>query len=157
MPDTGIAIEDFRRAKDAVFRLLKVRLRSEQEIQERLRRKQFSQEIIEKIIQYFKEITLIDDLQFTQKWISSRLLKPFGINRIRYELKTKGIQDEIIQQELRKITDDYPEEEIVLNLARKQVSKHKNVEPNKLKHRIYGYLARKGFRSEIILKALKKL
>lgn len=155
MPQTDI--EDLRRARNAIFRLLKVRLRSEQEIRERLERKQFCEDIIEKTIQYFKEIELIDDRQFAQKWISSRLLKPFGMNRIRYELKTKGIQDEIIQQELKNIKDDYPEEEIVLNLVKKQAARHKNIEPNKLKSRIYGYLARKGFRSEIILKALKKL
>lgn len=157
MPETDVSTEDLRRSKNAVFRLLKVRLRSEQEIRERLKRKQFPREIIEKTIQYFKELALVDDRQFAQKWISSRLLRPFGINRIKYELKTKGIQDGIIQEELKKITDNYPEEEIVLNLARKQAAKHKNIAPDKLKQRVYGCLARKGFRSEIILKAMKKL
>ncbi len=149
--------KDLKKAREAVFRLLKIRFRSEQEIRERLTRKQFSKETVEQTIPYFKELGLIDDRQFARKWISSRLLKPFGINRIQFELRNKGIQDEIIHEALRNLTDDYPEEEIVFRLAKQQASKVKNVDLNKSRQRIYGYLARRGFRSATIFKAFKEL
>lgn len=157
MPERESVTENLKKAREAVFRLLKIRFRSEQEIRERLTRKQFSQETIEQTIPYFKELGLIDDRQFAQKWISSRLLKPLGINRIQFELRNKGVQDEIIQEALKNLTDDYPEEEIVFRLAKRQVSKYKNTDLNKSRQRIYGYLARRGFRSATILKALKNI
>ena len=157
MPEADNAAKNLKKAREAVFRLLKVRFRSEQEIRERLKRKEFPQDTIEQTIEYFKKGEFIDDRQFAQKWISSRLLKPFGVNRIQFELKSKGIQDEIIKEALKDVTNDYLEEEVVLSLVKRQVSKYKNRDLNKSRQRIYGYLARRGFRSGVILKALERL
>jgi len=84
-------------------------LRSEQEIYNKLKQKRFSHDHIKRTVQYFKEIGLINDRQFAQKWILSRLAKPFGKDRIRFELKEKGIDTAIIEEELGQALHDYPE------------------------------------------------
>ena len=102
-------------------------------------------------------LTFYSQIIFAQNWISSRLKRPFGINRIRQELITKGVDKQIIQEEIEKLFIDYGEEEIVCALAKRQSSKYKNIEPNKVKNRVYGYLMRRGFNTDSIIKAVQKL
>ena len=147
----------FTKAKSAVFRLIKIRSRSEQEVKVKLKQKGFDEHVIREAIRYFKDLELIHDRQFAQGWIASRLNKPFGSHRIRFELKQKGIDDDIIDEELTKALASYSEEEVVLSLARKRAGKYKNIDPAKTKQRIFSYLTMRGFNSEPIYKAIKKL
>ena len=156
--DMEIDKESLSKARTAVFRLLKIRIRSEKEIAEKLKTKKFDNTIIKETIRYFKDIELIDDRVFAKAWIRSRLNKPFGLGKIKNELKAKGIAEDILQEELETIkADDYQEAEIVLKAAQRRATIYRNVDPLKLKQRLFGYLARRGFSSESIYKALKRL
>ena len=101
LPDTLV------QAKSYVFRLLKIRFRSEKEVRDKLGQKGFSEPTVDEAVGYFRSIGLIDDRQFARRWIASRLNKPFGVHRIRFELKEKGIAPEIIKQALDEKPDDY--------------------------------------------------
>ncbi len=149
--------ERLRKAQQVVYRLLKFRLRSSKELQSKLSEKKFSSSIIKQTIQHFKDLQLINDHTFAQQWISSRLKKPFGVNRIRLELKDKGISPDIIEEALKESTDMYEELAIVTELARYRASKYKNDDPQKIKQRVYGYLLRRGFSTNSIIKAIKTL
>lgn len=149
--------DDLKKAKDAVFRLLKIRLRSEKEIEDKLTRKNFPAKVIEETIRYFKNLTLIDDRPFAQNWIASRLKKPFGVRRIRLELKTKGIDPAILDKELQKATQEYSEFDSAKQLAQKQVSKYHGVPKEKIQRRIYEYLLRRGFSTATVMNIIKEL
>jgi len=144
------------KAKEYVFRLLNFRLRSEHEIREKLIKKNFSPDDITKTIGYFKELDLINDRQFAKKWISSRQSKPYGQNRIRFELKQKGIDDDVLEEELSLGFINFSEEDVVCQITRKQTLKFQNIEPVKRKKRIYDYLIRRGFKNQIIMKVLNR-
>jgi len=145
------------KAKEIVFRLLKFRPRSEKEIRDKLQQKKIPEETIEQAIAYFKQLQLLDDRQFAQNWIRTRLRKPLGLTRIRFELKTKGVPDNIIKEELESNFDAEAEYEIVLDLAKRRATKYQRVEPLKRKRRLFEYLARRGFNSGIIQKVIKNL
>lgn len=145
------------KAKSCVFRLLKFRPYSEEEVRVRLGRKKFDAAVIKETIQYFKEIHLIDDRLFAQRWISERMNKPLGRRRILFELRSKGIDEDIIREELADAADTYAEEDIAAALARKQAGKYKNLDPRKVKQRVCAFLLRRGFDSEAIEKALRTL
>ena len=145
------------KTRNTVFRLLKFRLRSEKEILEKLKAKNLPVSVIRQTIHYFKDLDLIDDRRFAQEWTSSRLKKPFGINRIRLELKTKGIDPTIIETTIKEATDKYKELEVVTRLARHRASKYKNIDSKKIQQRVYGYLLRRGFSMNVIIKAIKIL
>mgnify|MGYP001566612742 CR=1 FL=1 len=145
------------KARDTVLRLLKFRPRSEQEVQAKLKAKKISDETITQTIQYFKQLQLIDDHQFAKSWITARLARPFGINRIRFELKIKGVNDEIIKELLNEINDPDAQWKAVLTLAEKRSVKYKNLEPRKAKRRIFEYLSRRGFSPDTILKVMREL
>lgn len=149
--------KELKKARDCVFRLFKIRLRSEQELVDKLKTKKFSQDTISATLRYFTDLDLIDDRTFAQKWIAYRLMRPFGGNRIRNELRQKGIDNLIIDEELKKALAEYPQEEIVLTLAKRQAAKYKNIDTLKIKQRVYSYLCRRGFNLDIINKTVKKI
>lgn len=146
-----------KKAKDTVFRILKIRSRSEKEIRDKLKQKGFTEPLIDQTIRYFTNLELINDRQFAKGWIASRLAKPYGSHRIRFELKNKGIDKEVLEEELIKATHQYPEEEIVLSLAQKRAKKYKDIDPIKVKQRLLNYLTHRGFNNEVIYKAINKL
>ena len=149
--------DEHARAKNTVFRLLKIRQRSEQELRNKLKLKKISATVIDQTIEYFKKLRFIDDKQFAQSWIRGRLMRPYGFDRIRFELKTKGIAADIIKEQLNSAKENYNEYETVLELARWRFSRYKGIEPLKAKQRTFGYLSRRGFSIEAIQSAIKKL
>ncbi|MFH1655915.1 MAG: regulatory protein RecX [Candidatus Omnitrophota bacterium] len=149
--------DDLAKAKNIVFHLLKYRARSQKEIQDRLRQKNFSQTTIDQVIDFCYKLDLIDDEAFASSWLNSRLRKPFGLRRIFFELKTKGISEEIIEQAQYKIKDNYNEYEVVLELAKERLSKLKRLEPDKAKGRVYGFLMRRGFSPDIVNEVIREL
>jgi len=145
------------KAKNNISRLLNVRIRSEKEICDRLQQKGYSQDIINDAVNYYKQLDLIDDENFTKQWIHSRLNKPFGLNRIKKELEAKGIDIDILQAAIDQAKETFPELDIVQELAQKRVSLYKNSDPMKAKQRVYGYLVRRGFNYSVINKVVREL
>ncbi|MBI5149662.1 MAG: regulatory protein RecX [Candidatus Omnitrophica bacterium] len=144
-------------AKIYIYRLLKIRVRSEKEVRDKLRQKGFSEPTADEAVGYFKGIDLINDRLFTQKWITWRLAKPFGLKRIKLELKEKGIAPELIDEQLADAKSDYAEEEVVSRLAQRRAAKHSGVPREKVKQRVYGYLMRRGFNPAAVFKAIKDI
>ena len=145
-----------QKAKNYAFLLLKFRLRSEEEIRQRLRKKKFEPQIIEETLDFLKEKKFIDDNYFAKAWIESRLKKPLGIRRLRAELGTKGIAKEIIEARINEAKDNYPEDQIVAQIVREKLRKLKDTEPGKAKQRIYAYLLRRGFSPETVIDTLNR-
>lgn len=131
--------------------LLKFRLRSENEIRQRLKRKKFAADIVESTISFLKENKFIDDKYFAKIWIESGIKRPLGIRRLRQELRMKGIDKEIIDTQINEIKKSYSEEDIVTNITQDKLNKIKGIEPQKAKKRVYAYLLRRGFSPEVVI------
>ena len=137
------------KAQESCLRLLKVRDRSEKEIRSRLLQRKFSKNIIDETIRYLKSSRLIDDRQFARNWIQARLNKPYGLKRINFELKQKGISDDLAKEELSRAVSTYHEEEVVLSLIKGRASRYKTLDPLKRKQRLFSYLMQRGFNADI--------
>jgi regulatory protein len=138
------------KARAYAFLLLKFRLRSENELKARLRQKGFSSELAESTVNFLKDKEFIDDRVFAKGWVSSRLKRPFGLNKIKQELIQKGLAKEVISEALAQAKEDYNESQLVIQLAKKRFSKLAGIEPLKAKARVYGYLMRRGFSLEVV-------
>jgi regulatory protein len=149
--------DPLQKARNYAFLLLKFRLRSEEEIRKRLEKKKFDTRVIESTLSFLKDKGFIDDNYFAKAWVESRIKKPLGIRRLKQELRIKGIDKEIIESRINEIRKDYPEEEIVKQIAKKRLSKIKGIESQKAKKRVYAYLLRRGFSPDIILEAVNQL
>jgi len=150
-------LDEFKRAKTIAFQFLKIRNRSEKEIRTQLLKKKISSEIIDQTIPYLKNSELINDRQFARDWIAMRLQKPMGRRRIFFELKQKGISEEILEEETKVVPREEGEERIVETLARKRLERYKNLDETKQKRRVFEYLARRGFEVDTVKKVVEHL
>lgn len=148
--------ESFAKARDYAFFLLKFRLRSVNELAQRLRLKKIPAETIKEVLSFLKEKRFIDDNVFAKAWVNSRLKKPFGMRRIKQELRQKGVDKEIIEAQTAK-PQGYSESQTVLDLAKGRLNKSKGIDPVSAKRRVYAYLARRGFSPEVIIDTLNQL
>lgn len=93
-------------ALEAAMKFLALRERSEQEIRTRLRRSQYDETTIQKVLDTLGLHDLVSDERFAEQWVHSRSRK-YGKNRIAQELRMKGVTG----QEAQAALDTVPEEE----------------------------------------------
>jgi len=146
------------KARNAVYRLLKVRMRSEKEVRDRLKIKEFPLKTIDQTIQYFQEAGLIDDREFAKRWVTERLSKPLGLKRIRFELRNKGIEPSLFEDVLAEIKADYSEETIIRTLMQRKAARYRGKQDKlELRQRMQDYLLRRGFDPQTVYKAVKEI
>jgi len=131
---------------------ISVRIRSEKEIRDYLKRMTDDYELINEIIDKLYKNKLLDDEQFTRAFINDKFkFSSMGPYMIVSELKKHQISDEIIYKYLNKISNEEIMEKMV-----KQVNKivKGNKNKDKLKNKIYTNLMRLGYYNEDIMKCL---
>jgi regulatory protein len=80
---------------------LSYRTRSSKEIRERLKRDEWTDEVIERAIERLQREGLLDDSHFAEVWVEHRSLsRPRGANALRQELRQKGVARETIDAAL---------------------------------------------------------
>ena len=139
------------------FRLLKFRPRSEYELRQRLKRRGFPESIVKETLLFLKAKGLVDDLEFARIWVESRIKKPLGINRLKQELRIKGIDKELIEQVVEGVGSKYSEEEIINDLVHRRWEKLKHIQPQKAKRRLFLYLLRRGFSLDKVQEAINQI
>ncbi|MCX5709134.1 MAG: regulatory protein RecX [Candidatus Omnitrophica bacterium] len=144
-------------AREYAFLLLKYRLRSVEELRDRLKNKKFSETAIKNTIDFLKEKRFLDDAQFSRAWISSRLKRPYGLRRIKQELRLKGVDKEIVERQAGDLSCDYSEPDIVEEIVTRKADNLKGLEPVKARQRLYSYLIRRGFTPEIVIEKINRL
>jgi regulatory protein len=150
-------IDQYKKALEYAFLLLKYRLRSEQELRLRMKRKKFAPETIDRAITFLKEKKFIDDAIFAKAWMESRIVRPLGLRRIQQELKLKGVNNSIISVCISKVKETYSETDTIKDIARLKLSKLKGVEPRTAKRRVYAFLLRRGFSPDAIYEVISQL
>lgn len=92
---------DYQYLLNASFRFLSFRPRSRKEIHDFLKKKIYGPELIEKTIERLRELGYVDDEKFVRWWVEQRQgRKPKGMQLIIYELLSKGVARDIIEQVL---------------------------------------------------------
>ncbi|HZW82589.1 MAG TPA: regulatory protein RecX [Candidatus Deferrimicrobium sp.] len=90
---------NYNQAMSYAVRLLSFRMRTAQEIAERLAKKDFEQETIAAVIRRLQELGYINDHNYVESYIRSKI-KPTGSRRLQYELINKGVAKDIIDNQL---------------------------------------------------------
>ncbi len=130
---------------------------TEKQIIQKLSSQNFSEEEIEVSINFLIAYNLINDLEFSKKYIHDTLLKKrVGFLKLEQDLLSKGVPIETIKKA---ISEVYPFENID-NLIKKEIEKkmrqitHKP--KNKHKQLLINYLINKGFNWEYIKKNINE-
>lgn len=151
-----VKAEEQNKVINKALNFLSYRQRSEKELYESLRRKGYEDVYIDNAMDYCREQGYLNDKSFAESFIRDKLnLNKFGTERIRYELMTKGVSRDIIDDVL--VIDKEEQFDTALALAEKKVSSYKNDDYNKKYRKLGGFLQRKGYNFEIISKVLKKV
>lgn len=150
-------IDPLQKAKNYAFLLLKFRPRSEKEIYLRLKKKKFEERIIKEVLLFLKDKDFIDDNHFAKIWIESRIKRPLGLRRLKEELRIKGIDKEIIDNQIEEIKKNYSEEDVVSKIAKERLNKLKGIEPQKAKRRIFSYLSQRGFSPGVVIDVINQM
>lgn len=94
--------------KQMALRYLTIRMRSEQEMRDYLKKKQVSGEEADEIIAYLYSYDYLDDAQFARSFVRDRInFHPCGRYKLVNDLKGKGIDEFLIEDTL---ADIFPED-----------------------------------------------
>ncbi len=145
--------DDYNKALQYAFLLLRYRDRSEKELIQRLGRKGFSEENGAKVVSYLKGKGFVDDARFAESLkrtaVEQRQLGKRGL--VNY-LISRGIPGKIIE-DLAGDDEDYLE--TAETLVERKMRQFSGLDEMTVKRRLWGVLARKGFSPDIIRRALK--
>ncbi|MGB2600275.1 MAG: regulatory protein RecX [Candidatus Omnitrophota bacterium] len=143
---------ELKKGKAYCLRLLSLRQRSEYEIDERLKGKGYGERARKRLLDLLKKDGLVNDLKFAEAWIDSRLRSnPKGKRALKEELKSKGIQKEIIEQAFTEKASQLDERTMAAELIKKKLSKSK---PGIEKGKMFQYLLRRGIDPEAAEEAI---
>ncbi len=149
---------DEKRAINKALKYLSYRARSVKETKVYLTKKGYSEDIIDGVIKYLRERDYLNDLVYAKMWIEDRKeRKLFGRNRIRSELILKGIDSNLVEEELTKLYLEEDEEGKAFKVAEKQLKKYKEFDNSTKKRKLYRYLANRGFNTEVSIKVCERL
>ena len=171
-----IAADEVMRAKNYALRLLreekdpltvdasedsrpigKPKIYTKNEMEQRLEREGFSTKAIETSIEELIHSGHIRDRKYAENWIVRRQKSnPRGKTLLKNELINKGVDRETAEQVVAKVeTED--ETKVALQIAQKRVKQYKRLPIHVAKRRLHGFLARRGFGSEIVRHVLEQI
>lgn len=140
------------KARYQVLGQLSRRQRSEWELRDYLKCKEYTSEVIEQVIEGLTKYGYVDDKKFADAWIANRrLLKATSSRRLRQELKQKRVSDEVIDEALTE--DETDENKVLRNLVERKRKQTKYQDDLKLMQ----YLSRQGFNYDDIKSALSDI
>ncbi len=142
-----------KRAKLRAMHLLEMQDRTWAQLKEKLQQSLYPEEIIDKAMDYVKSFGYVDDSRYAVNFIRSR--QDFKSRReIIGLLKQKGISKEILDLAIEECYEEKEEKSAIKKLILK-----KRVDPTTATaeelQKLYGYLARKGFKYEDIRQVIQ--
>ncbi|MFH1383235.1 MAG: RecX family transcriptional regulator [Chloroflexota bacterium] len=145
---------DSQRCLDAALHYLGYRPRSESELDERLRRRGFADDVRVETITRLRRLGLVNDLAFAQFWKETReTFSPRSQRLTRLELRRKGVANDILEEVIDTIDDD----ESAYQAARNRSRHLAHVEYESFRRRLGEYLKRRGFSYGVINKAIRRV
>lgn len=152
-------VEDtvLKRAKQKALNIIKYSDKTEKEISGRLKEEYYTDDIIEKAIEYLKNYNYLNDERYAASYVRSRKNKESKFS-IEAKLLSKGINKEVLEKIIAReyeITDEDTDPEI---LAINKIVQKKCDNPTNLSYvdkvKLVNMLKRKGFSSDKINKCL---
>lgn len=148
-----LANNEFNKAKNFALNKISYSQKSTYEIRQKLKEQKFSEDVIEKIIEYLDSYGFLDDESYVKSYIRDKdEISNWSRGKIRFMLKRKHIDDNIIEDYIYMISDER-EAEKARFFADKKIKNDFSYE-NRAK--IFRHLASKGFDVDIINQVLNE-
>ncbi len=139
-------------------RLLGIREHSVGELRAKLKRKEFSAEVIEDTIRKYRKRGFLDDARYAYK-LSQRLMenRPCGLSYLTAHLQRKMIARELAEKTAQMVLSNVDEKEQAVRALEKRWRRMAQFELEVARNKSYNYLARRGFSYDAARKAFEQL
>ncbi len=127
--------------------VLEKSMKSEKMLRDYLREKGYPKSCIDRAMDKLKEYGYINDESFAENFIRSYSAVK-SKRKMKYDLLSKGINEEIIEEKLATLIDEDEEKELTLSLAKKYL-KGKEFD-SKTRQKFYNHMLGKGFDFSLI-------
>ncbi|OBF15709.1 recombination regulator RecX [Mycobacterium sp. ACS4331] len=134
-------------ARALCLRLLTVRARTRAELQGQLAKRGYPDDVSAAVLDRLTDVGLVDDADFAEQWVRSRRVNAGkGKRALAAELRTKGVDDDVIDEALADI-DAGAERQRAEELVRAKLRRERLAEDDdtKVMRRLVGMLARRGY------------
>lgn len=141
-------------AFDRALRFLSYRPRSTEEVRRNLRQHKVDDSLIAPVLQRLERLGYLDDVGFANFWLENRSrFKPMGPRALRYELRSKGIADDIVDTLLAEINV----EDAAYRAAAERANRFRRTTRQAFRQKLYGLLRRRGFEADAIRDVVLRL
>lgn len=149
-------------ARTVAINYLSYRPRSSKEVQDHLVRKGINADIAQRVVQRLCELRLVDDVEFARMFLRDRLKRGrSGEILLRQQLLAKGIARAVADRVLDENVSARDMQDTAVALARKRLARerkpHRRPATDMERERLYQYLLRRGFSSDIARQTVRSL
>lgn len=124
------------------------------ELEKLLKDNDFDTDVINKTIEFLKSYKLIDDKAYVKSFINDKSnISKWSRNKIRYALRSKKIDDKLIETYISNIPDE-DEFQKAYDFA---IKKSRGKTDYDTKQKVYRYLSSKGFEYDIISRVIGEI
>jgi regulatory protein len=152
------AAEELQSAKAVALRLLARRPRTEKEVRDKLREKEFADAEIIATIEHLRTLGFLNDEEFARTYIAHQLaMRPKGKLALRQHLLMLGIKKETVDAVLGEVLPEAKQEDAALKAAQaflRRTSRSRD-DPQKSRQKLAAFLNRRGFTWDIIAPTVK--
>jgi len=153
--------ESYASAKSAALRFLSYRPRTERELRNKLRETEHAESHIDAVLDDLKQAGLVDDQAFARMYIrDTRAARPVGPLLLKQKLLLLGLDKELVEDALRETMENVSQDDDAKVAARKFLQQSgksgRRVDARKLRSRLTGLLARRGFSWDVIGKVVNQ-
>jgi regulatory protein len=146
--------------KEAYSKMAQLCSRSEQcsaDIRKKMIAWEIMDELVDEIIIKLKEEKFIDDERFVKAYVSDKFrLNKWGKIKMRYYLKAKGLNDELIEIGLNEIKDEQYKK-VLISILKEKAKKIKSDNKFEKMGQIIRFAQSRGFEPEVIHRYLSEV
>ncbi len=153
---SGNPEKNYENGMEKALTLLEYRSRTCDQMHTLLLERGFPEEITEQIVARLVELQLLDDERYAAGYLRERTRKGYGMRRSRYELRRRGIPDEILEEAAATVSEE-DEEESAYSVGRKIWQKTVSMEWKKRRAKLYATLTQRGFGYETVDRVMRRL
>jgi len=150
--------DSLTRAKNYVYWLISKQSRTKKEILDKLKRKEYEEDVISQVVKEAEGNGLINDKRYAFAYASDRMnFYKSGKNLVRMKLQQKGVEKSIIDKALEYVFKDVDEYAQALDIAKRRARSYKRLEKQVMARRLTSYIVRRGFSFDTALRVTKTI
>ncbi len=144
----------YMKAQDAALNYISYQMRTAEEVYRKLKDLEYDELLIERVQEFLSKYHYVDDFKYAIAYIKGRKKSnPKSRYGLQFELRQRGIKEDVIEQALEQEPVDELEDAVLL--LQKKVRNLDNIDEKETK-RLSAFLQRRGYSYGIIKEAIKK-